>query len=398
MGEQTGGKVLRIGVIQGGKILEERLLRRRAPVTVGSDPKNTFALAGDPGKSPQGDELPHSFKLLDVVVDRYVLCFDDEMRGSLTVEGEKLDLEGIKAKGLALQSGSVYRVELAEGARGKISIGELTFLFQFVVPPPQHERSQLPVLARGSWSTAFDGALGLCLLVSLAAHGALLANLRTVERPPAPLPLERPTPVARFVASAPAAAPGDRAARRGILRIIGARGPAASNGAVVDLLASGSSSGDLDGVLQHLAGIGPTAGRQIGSAPASTPAAQETRGQFLSAASAPAAVAGTVSAEPAEVIDGALDPAAVATAMRSRLGGVRWCYSEALARSPQLRGRIVISIVIDGDGRVTSSKVDTNTLGDDVAARCIEAVLKRARLPVAGPGSAQVLLPYGFAP
>jgi len=395
MGERTSEKVLRIGVIQGGKILDERLLRQRAPVTVGSDSRNTFALAG---------ELPTSFKLLDVVLDRYVLCFDDEMRGKLTVEGETLELEALKAKGLALQAGSVYRVELAEGTRGKITIGDLTFLFQFVVPPPQHERSQLPVLARGGWATAFDGALGLCLAVSLLAHGALLASLRTVERPPLPPPLERPTAVAHFVATSPGpdALAADRAARRGILRIIGASGPAAGARPVVDLLAGGGSSGDLDSVLQHLAGIGPT-----NIAATSAPASQLVRGQLLRSASALTAPAGTVTLETVEVVDGALDPAALTAAVRSRLPAVRWCYSEALARNAQLQGRIVISIVVDGDGRVSASKVETNTLGDDAAGRCVEAVLKRARLPATlgrpgggtpAPGSAQAVLPFGFWP
>ena len=39
-------KILRIGVIQGGKVIEERLIRKKADVCVGSDHKNTFVLAG----------------------------------------------------------------------------------------------------------------------------------------------------------------------------------------------------------------------------------------------------------------------------------------------------------------------------------------------------------------
>ena len=38
-------KVLRIGVIQGGKIVEERVLPARQPATVGSGSRNTIAVA-----------------------------------------------------------------------------------------------------------------------------------------------------------------------------------------------------------------------------------------------------------------------------------------------------------------------------------------------------------------
>ena len=37
-------KVLRIGIIQGGKIIEERIVRRRETVTFGPSEKNTFVL------------------------------------------------------------------------------------------------------------------------------------------------------------------------------------------------------------------------------------------------------------------------------------------------------------------------------------------------------------------
>ena len=38
------GKVLRVGVILGGKIVEERLIRTRETVTIGQSAKNTFSI------------------------------------------------------------------------------------------------------------------------------------------------------------------------------------------------------------------------------------------------------------------------------------------------------------------------------------------------------------------
>ena len=37
-------KILRIGVIQAGKIIEERLIRKRDSVTIGASPRNTLVV------------------------------------------------------------------------------------------------------------------------------------------------------------------------------------------------------------------------------------------------------------------------------------------------------------------------------------------------------------------
>ena len=37
-------RILRIGVLLGGKIVEERLIRERTPVTIGQSMRNTFSI------------------------------------------------------------------------------------------------------------------------------------------------------------------------------------------------------------------------------------------------------------------------------------------------------------------------------------------------------------------
>ncbi len=54
----TGPKVLRIGVMQGTRITEERIVRDRSAVTVGATERNTFTIA-------TGD-LPPSFELFSI--------------------------------------------------------------------------------------------------------------------------------------------------------------------------------------------------------------------------------------------------------------------------------------------------------------------------------------------
>src|SRR6476469_4488206 len=69
----VGPKVLRIGVIQGGKIVEERIVRKRETVTVGSSERNHFVLNAA-GITPR-------FELFQLVGADYILNFTETMTG-----------------------------------------------------------------------------------------------------------------------------------------------------------------------------------------------------------------------------------------------------------------------------------------------------------------------------
>lgn len=74
---QEDRKILRIGIIQGGKIVEERLLRKREPVTVGEDIKNTFTVPHI--------GLPSRFPLFLLKGDQYYLTMASWMNGRLSL-------------------------------------------------------------------------------------------------------------------------------------------------------------------------------------------------------------------------------------------------------------------------------------------------------------------------
>src|SRR5262245_34428812 len=69
----AGPKVLRIGLIQAGKIVEERVIRKRETVTVGSSEKNHFVI------HTQG--MPGRFELFQLVGADYILNFTEMMSG-----------------------------------------------------------------------------------------------------------------------------------------------------------------------------------------------------------------------------------------------------------------------------------------------------------------------------
>ncbi len=150
-------KILRVGIIQGGRIIEERLLRKRAPVSVGWSPKNTFVLPGS--------KLPKSFTLFDVKGSSYVLNFRDDTKGRLSIAGEVLDMGDVKRHRLVRKKGSSYQIPLDSKARGKIVLGDVTLLFQLVAPPPLPPKLKLPASARGGWFKSIDwNFVGICVV------------------------------------------------------------------------------------------------------------------------------------------------------------------------------------------------------------------------------------------
>src|SRR5437764_1788123 len=88
-------KILRIGIIQGGKIVEERLVRKRESVTVGQSTKNTFVIPTE--------ALPKSFLLFELASHGagYALNFTDGMDGRISLGDQVLALGQCKEQGRA---------------------------------------------------------------------------------------------------------------------------------------------------------------------------------------------------------------------------------------------------------------------------------------------------------
>src|SRR5262245_49920987 len=94
MAAPAPSKVLRIGVIQGGKIIEERLLKRREPVTIGQGAKNTIVIPVS--------NLPQSFTLFDLKGGQYSLGFSEQMDGRVSLsESAAVDFAALKSSGQA---------------------------------------------------------------------------------------------------------------------------------------------------------------------------------------------------------------------------------------------------------------------------------------------------------
>jgi len=166
-------KVLRIGVVQAGRILEERLVLPGEKVSIGSSPRNTLSLAAS--------SLPRTFTLFTAGRAGYRLCFASSMDGRISTERGVRTLQEVAKQGLARPRGGLMELPLDPCSRGKVRLGEVSVLFQFVIAPPSRPRPRLPASIEGGVFSHLDWVLACCLATMGVLHFGFLMYLKTVD-------------------------------------------------------------------------------------------------------------------------------------------------------------------------------------------------------------------------
>jgi hypothetical protein len=145
---------LRIGVVLGDRLVEERIFTGATPVTIGQSIRCALSIP------------------VDGVPRDHVLCKRDD--GSYLLEL----LAGMEAR-LGRPGGAIEVVtgpavrRLERGARGKLTIGEATILLQEIARPPVAPKPQLPASVRGTLADRIDRRLATIIAGSLLVHVAL---------------------------------------------------------------------------------------------------------------------------------------------------------------------------------------------------------------------------------
>ncbi|HXU73721.1 MAG TPA: AgmX/PglI C-terminal domain-containing protein [Polyangia bacterium] len=442
-------KILRIGIIQNGKIVEERLVRKRESVTIGQSTRNTFVV-------PASNALPRTFTIFELTPAGYAINFSDMMDGRVSLGDQVVALPALR-QGKAQKKGELWHLLLPDKSRGKVVIGDVTVLFQFVTPPPVQPRPQLPPSVRSSLMQNLDWMLVAVVAASFIAHFGFVIYLRNIDWPRKPdieeIPdrfvqmivpkkVEEPKPVvaqkeddkkddeekkdakkehAESKAKAPkpprdpeaeARAAAERRARlaadvqkMGVLKILGAKG---ENGSVADLVKGGDVSGDADKVFAQVGGVG-VAGAGAGGLRSAKGAGGtgSLRGGGSLRASGPGevgtgerggerAVKAIVKDSAPQDVDGSLDPSVIAKEIRSRLGAIKACYEAGLKRNPNIGGKVQLRFEISSVGKVTSAEIENDTMHDDEVASCITSRVKTWRFPAPAGGSVQFSYPFIF--
>jgi hypothetical protein len=450
MNQATGPKVLRIGLVQGGKVIEERVIKQRTHVTIGPSEKSMFVI---PSKN-----IPANFRLFEVVGNDYVLNYLDGMTGRVALKTGISDLGALRgqAKRIPVGQAQAYQVNLSDEARGKVVIGETTFLFQFVAPPPIQPKPQLPVSVKAGlgndidWTTTIIAAFSF--LFHFGAVGAIYSDwmdpviddevdinqlLESVKQLPPPPPVEQKVEVSDAPATTAAAATEAPKAGAG-----GAKGPGAGSGgkvsdarasaianelaqldmAMIGVLNSGGSatqgvlnSGDvptglLDGAAQSGAGVGQggVAGLNMGGGTGGAVRPGAAGGGGLAGigntgtggpAGAGSAVKPKGPVGNAQVGGAAVSGGQVANASSVVAGmaaGFRRCYNKGLSEDPSMKGSVRITAKIGPNGEVLSASPSGGGGLSGTVIGCVTARVSSAQFSPPEGGGATVVIPVTF--
>jgi hypothetical protein len=162
-------RILRLGLIQADTVLEERLIRKRESVTLGPTPRCSFIVPVQVLSKPV--PVLHAHKGI------YWVVYQKGMGGRVSIGGQVLKLEDAARLPSVQRKGPAVLIPLDDNSRGKIKIGELSVLFQFVARPPTMPKPQLPASARGSIWKQIDYTLLTILLSSFLVQGGSVGGL-----------------------------------------------------------------------------------------------------------------------------------------------------------------------------------------------------------------------------
>jgi len=447
MSVAQGPKVLRIGLVQGGRVIEERIIKQRVTVTVGSNEKSMFVIPSQ--------AIPPMFKLFELLGSDYYLNFLDGMNGRIALATGITDIQSLR--GQAKKVGGAYQVKLTEEARGKVVVGETAFLFQFVAPPPVQPRPQLPLAVKGGIASTIDWTLTIIAAFSFLLHfgivGAMYSDwmdpvvgddfnvaglvdmMKNIPPPPAvetPETNTQATSTATATAAATAAPKGGGAggAKSGsagksagnvsdakatalaaqadamqMQMLAALNGGSSVQGALnrsdippVDLSGAAASNAGVahgNGDLKIGGGGSPVQGGGKGGGLAGIGggtkgdgtgggAGTETK---VAGPTGVAQVGGSTATVPISDAD------RVVAGLRARF---RSCYQTGLNSDPSMSGKVVISARVGPNGEVSGADVAQNTGLSPAVAQCIAGVVKRATFSAPGGGGSTLQIPVTF--
>jgi TonB family protein len=437
MATASNQKILRVGVIQAGKIVEERLFKRREDVTVGKEARSTIVVPGS--------ELPPSLAVFEHRNGQYQLVFTEAMQGRVRVGDQDVDFAGLRTQKLAQQRGSVWVYPLNEIARGKVTLGEVTLLFQFVAPPPEPARAELPPSIRGSVLAGMDKVFMAVLGTSLLLHftGATCIIFSPMPQEPEltleelpdrfakliiPQKLEEPKPVevtdtgVEQKEEAKAEGPKKEDTRpatpksrdeiaksvqsKGLLKVLGSSGSGA--GAFADVLGSGTGSADIAQALAGAGGVGIATEASLGATGPRGGGSGTVAGIGDLGTSGggnvdlgqkrEVAISGRVKDSAPELDSADVNRDELARYVKARLKAIIGCYERELKRNPSLKGRVVVRFSITPAGRASGVEIEENSLGNEAVGACIRTIVRAWVFPFKPPDEVTVSYPFLFSP
>jgi hypothetical protein len=432
-----GPRILRVGLVHAGHVIEDRLVKDRRAVTVGTSERVTFTAPA----------LGATFVTLFARVgDGYELCVTPGMTGRVADGESVVDLAEL-GRGV-VPGREAARIRLSDEARGRVTLGETTFLFQFVVPPLPAARPELPLAVKSGLAGHIDWSLTIVAAFSFLLHfgvvGAMYSDWMdpivdtdaTVtgvlermkdfpEAPPeiAPLPVDvapstsgavavrapapapaRPNPRPAATAATPhKLTPTEQAALAAAadalglvtLAVLAPTGPAVAGA----LRESDVPSVDLGDPARSAAGAEASGGNNLhlghGVGPV-TPGTSTSLGNLGRASRDPgdrSAGVDTPRSGPVvvnvEPIPGPTETALPgATAVVAGLRpGFRSCYNAGLRVEPNMAGRVMLNARVASNGEVADASASSNAGLSEGVVQCLLKRLRTAQFEPGHPGA-----------
>lgn len=425
---------LRIALIHGGRIIEDRTLDagKKSTITVGADPKNTFCV-------PMG-EVPKSVSLFKVTKEGAQLVKDGSLEGRVSLGGAEQSLAEVPAN-----------VALMKGSKGRVKVGDVTVLFQMVTPPAAAPLPELPKGAKGvvaQLDRAFVIAMAFSFLAHLVGAGYVMAQPTPVEPDmsladwqqqdrfaatlmPIPKQVQEKAPEKTKdpIAEAPKKDPEKpkvpaadahsrsktttasadavkaRLSKMGMLAVIGSVG--GEGGIVGDLLKDSNGVGSVADAMKNT-GVqvataedalklklqGSETGTTVGVNAMGTDGVKNVVLEEKKAVS----IAGRVREEVISVDGPDISSEALTNWMRGRRGAIVSCYERELKRDHSLSGRLVLKFVVSTRGRVTDLDLTEGTMQNAAVRECISSLAKNWVLPFTPEDEVPVAFPFVFSP
>jgi hypothetical protein len=444
-------KVLRVGVIYNGKIIDEQVFRKPETIYIGDTSKAHFVVPSS--------ALPSRFPIFYFKSGKYELVIMENMSGKVFLKGKVVDIEEVIKKGMLKKRGNAYILPLSTDARGKVVVGSAIVLFQFITPPPKPPKLRLPRSIRGSWTQMVDWPLTSILGTVFTIGYAILfwmlglptpepktfdqldnrfakmiapevekvdekpTEEKKVEEGEGPATAKKEETAEAVEAPKKKKGPRDAATRAqeeemrvaemkkkvagvGLLKLIGSAGADGSAGIISDVMGEGGKDRDIDSALSGVKqiGIATDAGQRSrkGDAGATETAkiddlkVANTSGNVKVSGMKEKEVTGSTKIGAPEV-EGSLDQAGITKVVKQNSAAIQRCYEKALKTNPQLKGKVAVTWMINQDGRAEMVEISEDTMKDAGVSSCIKGVVSRWRFqkPEA---PASVTFPFVFSP
>lgn len=412
-------KVLRIGVVQEGKIIQERLIKSGETVTVGDSPKAMFSY---PGLGIGG-----SHALFVASGSSYALVVPEKVEGKISWKDGIRDLSELRSRGDMQKRGEHWALPLGENVRGKVALGSVTLLFQFVNAPPEPVRAVTAADFKPRMfnddDPLFLGLLGVFNLIAVLFYVAILVHppvednaLDHIDRAldlvvdkveqiqieeTKPLIEDKGTedkkvedkkPAAKSEDAAPSAKPAptaDSVARKSLLlQMLGTTGEGSDQIASDILGDQAAMSGKLDSALSGVNGTEMASADSVGLMKGS--GAGGTGDAAVGITQSSAGKAGTgdaatiaIKKPKVDVGEGDVDaeegdPADIGRVVRGSKGRIETCVQAALKKDPNTNGRVGIGWTIQA-GKVTEAHVVKNTTDNAELGACMMKTVRALR-------------------